>query len=184
MTRALALALTLAAGSVVEAQPDEYARAVTVALKELAGGQIAAGRDRLAGLVAQNPERVPAHCHLAEAHRMVGDLEPAITSYRECARLARQSSHPEHEARGLLGTAQTLARIHGRLGEAKEAYAAMLTFAEAHPEVVPPALVRARAAAVDAILAADVAAAAVRTRREARAGELAAQASDSPESSD
>tara|TARA_B100001750_G_scaffold98066_1_gene77677 strand:- start:804 stop:1343 length:540 start_codon:yes stop_codon:yes gene_type:complete len=179
MTRVLVIALALVTlASVAEAQ-DPYTLAVNEALRALASGDVAGGRERLLGLVAESPARAAAHCHLGEAHRMAGELGPALGSYRECARLARQTNDAGLEARGLLGVAQTLTRQEGKLPQAKEAFAALRTFAEAHPDVVPVALVEARAAAVDAMIAADEAAAAVRTRREERARELA-EAAETP----
>jgi hypothetical protein len=182
---ALGLALVCALVSArADAQADEYDRAVRVALGELAGGEVQAGRDRLAGLVEQSPQRTAAHCHLAEAHRMAGELDAAVESYRACARLARAAAKATHEARGLMGVAQTLARMEGRLEDAKAAFDALLIFAEAHEGVIDPALVRGRVQAALAMIEADVAAAAVKARREERVAELAAQAAEDEEEED
>ncbi len=74
-----------------------------------------------------------------------------------------------------------LAAQPSRLAEAKEAYAALLAFAEESEGVIDADLVRARMEAVDAIIAADAAAAEVRTRREERARENAEAAAESEE---
>jgi len=182
MIRALPLLIGLALTVPAGAQADEYLRAIRAALTELANGEVQAGRDRLTGLVRQAPQRTEAHCHLGSAHRLAGELEPALAAFRECARLGEHSQQKTHQARGLLGIAQVLAQLN-RLSEAKEAYAALLVFAEANAGVIDPTLVRSRQAAVDAILAADAAARVVRERREQRArenAEAAAQDSDAP----
>lgn len=172
MKQAIYLALGLALAAPASAQPDEYLRAIRSALQELAGGEVQAGRDRLSGLVRQAPQRTEAHCHLGSAHRLAGDLESAHAAFRECARLAEHSGQKTHLARGLLGIAQVLAQ-QNLLAQAKDAYARLATFAEANAEVIDPAQVRARLAAVEAMIAADAAAAEVRTRREERARENA-----------
>lgn len=177
----IALGMTLAVASSAGAQADEYVRAVRAALQEIAAGEVQAGRDRLTGLVRQAPERTAAHCHLGSAHRMAGDLDAALAAFQECARLAEQSQQRTHRGRGLLGIAQVLAAQPSRLAEAKEAYAALLAFAEESEGVIDADLVRARMEAVDAIIAADAAAAEVRTRREERARENAEAAAESEE---
>jgi len=180
----LVVGALLLAGPRVEAQADEYVRAVRVALQELAAGDVQAGRDRLTGLVRQAPQRTAAHCHLGSAHRLAGDPDAALAAFQECARLAEHSQQLTHRARGLLGIAQVLAAQPARLAEAKEAYAALLTFAEANDGVIDPALVRSRLEAVEAILAADAAAAEVRQRREERARESAEAEAESAGSAD
>lgn len=182
--KALPIALTLLAAvpATGSAQADEYVRAVRAALQELAAGDVQGGRDRLTGLVRQAPERTPAHCHLGAAHRMAGDLEASLAAFRECARLAEHSHQLTHRARGLLGIAQVLALQPERLAEAKEAYAVLLAFAEANEGTIDADLVRGRIEAVDAIIAADAAAAEVRTRREERARENAEAEAESDES--
>jgi len=183
MTRALLLVVGLAVSVPAAGQADEYLRAIRSALTELAHGEVQAGRDRLTGLVRQAPQRTEAHCHLGSAHRLAGELEPALAAFRECARLGEHSHQKTHHARGLLGIAQVLAQLN-RLSEAKEAYAALLVFAEANADVIDPALVRSRQQAVDAILAADAAAREIRQRREQRArenAEAAAEATDATE---
>ncbi len=183
MKRAIVLALGLAIAVPAAAQADEYLRAIRSALTELAHGEVQAGRDRLSGLVRQSPQRTEAHCHLGSAHRLAGELEPALAAFRECARLGEHSHQKTHQARGLLGIAQVLAQLN-RLSEAKDAYAALLTFAEANTDVLDPALVVTRQEAIDAIIAADAAAREIRERREQRARENAdaeAESSDAAE---
>lgn len=183
MKHAIVLALGLAFTVPAAAQADEYLRALRSALTELAHGEVQAGRDRLSGLVRQSPERTEAHCHLGSAHRLAGELEPALAAFRECARLGEHSHQKTHQARGLLGIAQVLAQLN-RLSEAKDAYATLLVFAEANSDVIDPALVITRQEAVDAIIAADVAARTVRERREQRAREAAEADAESGESTE
>lgn len=183
MKHALLLALGLTLAAPAAAQPDEYLRAIRSALQELAGGEVQAGRDRLSGLVQQSPQRTQAHCHLGSAHRLAGELEPALSAFRECARLAEHSHQKTHQGRGLLGIAQVLAQLD-RLSEAKEAFAQLLTFAEANAEVIAPALVRGRLEATEAMMAADAAAREIRSRREQRARENAAEDSAAADAED
>ena len=131
----------------------------------------------------QSPQRTEAHCHLGSAHRLAGELESALSAFRECARLGEHSHQKTHQARGLLGIAQVLAQLN-RLSEAKDAYATLLVFAEANSDVIDPALVITRQEAVDAIIAADAAARAVRERREQRAREAAEADAESGESTE
>ena len=160
---------------------DDYTQQVAHALVAMFSGDVASARQALSQLARAHPDRLAARCHLAEAIRMAGDLEPALTQYRECAQLARQSGELWFQARGLLGAAQTLARMDGKLVEAKEAFEELLTFAQAHADIVAPDRVQGRVTALEAMIAADAAAAPVRARRQERAAELAASANDDDE---
>ncbi len=79
------------------------------------------------------------------------------------ARRGGQAGDPRHEGRGLLNTARVL--LIGSNGrEAREAVAALVTFSQTHPTVLPAEVSASMQRALEAISALDTTAAAVRQR--------------------
>lgn len=115
--------------------------------------------------ISSEPGRPQAHCGVAAARRRLGMTEDAVEDYRACSRAARGASKPRWEGAALLGIAQTLQRA-GNTIEAREAWIALISFAESYPAVLSPEYVRQRLSAHDTILELDAVAEAVRVLRE------------------
>lgn len=125
----------------------------------------------LHSLVGTNARDPLPLCLLGEVQRERGDLEAALASFGVCEETARRLGIPgrTHQARALVGRALTLERSPERLAEARTAWSAVLRFAESSGGTVDASVARARVAAIDARMATDATAQAVRARRQASA---------------
>lgn len=146
-----------------------YVTAVREAMTALHGGDVDTAITALRTLTNDNPGEAAAFCHLGTALLRQNQVDPAIDSFRTCARVARQQADPLHEGRGLLNIARLLVIDRSKHTEARGAVSALAQFAETHGDVIAPELVGQMEAALTAIIALDAQAAEVRARREARA---------------
>jgi tetratricopeptide (TPR) repeat protein len=123
------------------------------------------------------PARPEAFCLLAETHRLVGDLEAAIESFRGCLRVAREAGDARWIGRALHGIASTLERRPERIEEARSAWREYVLFADGAASVALPSLGRARITAIDQVIELERVSAEVRQRIVQRERERAEQAS-------
>ena len=156
MTRALLAALLLVlAPALASAQAaerpsaDAYTREVQRGIEQLAGGDAAGATTTFREAQAREARRPEAPYYLATLLRMTGDLEGAVSGFSQAAALAQAASLPRWQARALHGVASTLERILGRVEEARAAWQAYSTFADANPTVADSQLGRARVQAID-----------------------------------
>lgn len=115
--------------------------------------------------LSADPAPPIGHCRLAAARRAAGEIDDALEDYRACQRAARTAGRPLYEAAALTGLAQTLQQV-GRREEAREAWRALVSFAEAYPGVVSIEFARGRLTAHDTITELDAVANDVRILRE------------------
>lgn len=157
MTRSLtAAALLMLAPALASAQApaerpsaDAYTQEVQRGIEQLAGGDTAGATSTFRQALAREARRPEAQFYLATVLRMTGDLEGAVRGFQQSAALAQAASLPRWQARALHGVASTLERITGRIEEARAAWQAYSTFADANPTVAGAQLGRARVQAID-----------------------------------
>lgn len=175
--RSFALLLTLLAASsfaddaLAQTTPPltpPYVAEMRAALGLLAAGDAPGAASALRDSIARSPTRAEAHCHLGAALTRMGDRNAALESYRACARLADRAEDRWNQARGLHGVVRLLVEDAERRTEAKAALEALRTFAIGNPTILAPEVPEEMLIAVERVEAADLAAAAVRERREAR----------------
>jgi len=158
MTRSLmAAALFLLAPALASAQApaaerpsaDAYTQEVQRGIEQLAGGDTAGATSTFRQALAREARRPEAPFYLATVLRMTGDLDGAVRGFTQSAALAQAASLPRWQARALHGVASTLERIAGRIEEARAAWQAYSSFADANPTVSDAQLGRARVQAID-----------------------------------
>lgn len=172
-----AFLLILSGSTTAAAQAPAAGNELQSALDAIVAGNLDSAEATLRAAIGATPAAPAPRCELASIDRLRGSFEPALAGYRECVRLARAARDVVYEARGLLGTLQTLERLRtlespGRLTETRAAATALLEFAEAHPEVIRVEVARARLGVVDAAIELDAVSTEVRTRRDARAAQV------------
>ncbi|MGF1468430.1 MAG: hypothetical protein ACFCGT_20085 [Sandaracinaceae bacterium] len=121
---------------------------------------------------AMAPRRPEARYWRAVPHRLAGELEEAVATFRQAAEAAG-TAHPRWAARALHGAASTLEATDGGLRGAREAWLRYITFAQ-ETAGVDAAVGEQRLAAIEAFLLLDEESARVRARiaerEQARAG--------------
>ncbi|MDH5492723.1 MAG: hypothetical protein OEY14_12290, partial [Myxococcales bacterium] len=151
-----ALAQEEASGEEAEAAPPSatpYFQALRRGMEKVVGGDLSGALVDLREAVGLEPQRPEAHCHLATALRLSGENGAALEEYRSCANTASAMGDAVFRARGLLGAADALEAIPGRLGEARDAWNALLEFAQANPAQIAPAVAQVRLSAIEAATA-------------------------------
>lgn len=156
MTRSLmTVALLLLAPALASAQAperpsaDAYTQQVQRGIEQLASGDTAGATTTFQEALATEARRPEAQYYLATVLRMTGDLEGAVSGFQQSAALAQAATLPRWQARALHGVASTLERIAGRVEEARAAWQAYSSFADANPTVSDSQLGRARVQAID-----------------------------------
>lgn len=95
-------------------------------------------------------QRVQALLGVAHCLAQQGNADGALAGFREAAQASTQSSAlPSDRARALQAVATQLEAM-GRWSEALSAWQEWISFADAHPTVVNPAIGRARLSAIQA----------------------------------
>lgn len=143
---------------------DEYTRLVAEGVRLMAGGDTDGALDRLRQAVSMDGERPQAPYYLAVANRVAGAFDEALSGFSRTAQLAERAEEPRWQARALQGVASTLERMDDRLEDAREAWQAYVSFADAHTTVSFPQLGRARIQAIDILTEQETAYVQVRER--------------------
>ncbi|MGE0787219.1 MAG: hypothetical protein AB7S26_16225 [Sandaracinaceae bacterium] len=154
---------------------DEYTRLIAEGVRLMASGDSDGGIDQIHRAVSLDGARPEGPYYLAVANRVAGSLEDALSGFRRAAELAQRANEPRWQARSLQGVAMTLERMEGRLEEARTAWQAYVTFADAHTTVSFPAIGRGRIQAIDVMTEQENAYVAVRERIAEREREQASE---------
>ena len=134
-----------------EAPPSAtpYIQAVRRGIEALVAGNHSEAQTTLRDAVSLDPGQPQAHYYLAVAHRRAGQNEQAVESYRTCAQMGAATSQVWWQARGLMGVAEVLEEMPGRLGEARDAWTEVMHYAQGNPGIIAPEAARARITAID-----------------------------------
>lgn len=163
----LALALTTAAPALAQdesASPtgaDEYIQRVQEGIALLVSGDAGGSMSVFRDAIAMDQGRAEGLFYLACANRMASNYQDAVRGFERAADVA---SEPRWRARALQAVAQTLERMHGRLADARTAWQAYVSFADANAAVAHPGMGRARIQAIDMMQEQERAYVAVRER--------------------
>lgn len=168
VTLALALCALVTAPAVAQTSSD-YLTHLGRGLTAASAGDRAAARSAFRQAVQLDGARPEARCHLAAIERLDGDLPAALEAFQACLTAARAANDPRWTARALHGVASTLERSADRLSEARAAWQEYVRFSDGAAAIAPPAVGRARMAAIDAIVELDRTSAEVRQRIAERA---------------
>lgn len=128
---------------------DEYTQLVAQGVSRMTQGDSSGAIDSFRQALSNDGARPHAPYYLAVANRVGGDLDAAVSGFQRAAELAMRADEPRWQARSLQGVASTLERMEGRLEDAREAWQAYVTFADAHPTLAFPMMGRARIQAID-----------------------------------
>jgi tetratricopeptide (TPR) repeat protein len=155
-----------------------YAAKVRQGMEALMAGNPMVAESALREAVALDDGKAAGHYYLGVALRAQDQLEPALEQFRRAATLGAAASQPIDEARALVGAAETLDHMDGRLAEVRITWLEVLRVARAHPEALRPEVAEARVQAVDQILELAEVSRQVRERQAAREEELRQQAAE------
>ncbi len=154
MRRLLTLAVMLVPAMVSAQQAsrpaaDEYTRRVQSGIGLLVGGDRAGAIEAFVEASMLEASRPEAHYFIGEAKRAAGDLEAALAAFTTAAERAQSANVPLWRARALHGIASTLERMDGRIEQARTAWQAYATFADANRALADPQIGRTRIQAID-----------------------------------
>ncbi len=128
---------------------DAYTQRVRAGITQLTGGDTAGAIATFQEAVQLDGSRPDAPYYIATAQRMNGDLEAALTGFRQAASLAQAANLPRWRGRALSAVGFTLERMEGRIEDARTAWQAYSQFADTAPTQADPQLGRARVQAID-----------------------------------
>ncbi|HJL19791.1 MAG TPA: hypothetical protein RMH99_29275 [Sandaracinaceae bacterium LLY-WYZ-13_1] len=128
---------------------DEYTQRVQEGIQRLVSGDASGARESFEAAEGLDGERPQAVYYLGAAHRLAGELEPALARFQRATELAQAADEARWQARAMQGTAETLERMENRIEDARSAWQAYIRFADAHQTVAHPQLARARVQAID-----------------------------------
>jgi len=165
-----------AAAAAPSASP--YMQAVRHAVEKLVSRDLDGAEVDAREALRTEPGRPEAHYYLAVALRAKGSGEEALAEYRAAAQMGGAVGEPMWQARGMQGAAEVLEDLPGRLGDAREAWAQLLAFAQGNAGVMAVELPRARVTAIDRASEQERMYIEVRQRIAAREQELAQQAAE------
>lgn len=128
---------------------DEYLTLVAQGVARMTEGDSNGAIDLFRQALSNDGARPHATYYMAVADRVGGDFDAAVSGFQRAAELAMRADEPRWQARALQGVASTYERMEGRLEDARSAWQAYVTFADAHPTISFPMMGRARIQAID-----------------------------------